>query len=282
MKAYRQVSRRFVAPEVMMGDIKIRQAIPTNSIEQISPFLLLHHFDKIIEPGDDRFYVAPHPHRGFCPITFLFEGGVEHRDSLGNEFTIESNEVQWITAGRGLIHSEKASKQFIETGGQYQGIQLWINLPAAQKLSSPQYMPITSNMMEPVINNGCELRLVSGTLNGKTGPGPSEVTTAMLRMEPDGFFEFEKPSRENTVIYILEGEIQLNDVTAAGNKMLVTFESTDGPIKILAKKTSKLLLLSGSPINEPLATYGPFVMNTQTEIMEAVRDYQNGKMGFLY
>jgi len=117
----------------MMGPIKIRQAFPLRGIEQVSPFILLHHFDFTYLPHENNFNVPPHPHRGFSPVTFLFEGSIEHEDSVGNKHVVYNNEVQWINAGRGIIHSEKADKAFIEKGGRSQGIQLWINTPKTEK-----------------------------------------------------------------------------------------------------------------------------------------------------
>jgi len=142
MSEFRNVKTIKRASQVLMDKIIIHQAIPNIGIEQISPFILLHHFDYFSAPGEIPFQVSPHPHRGFCPVTFLFEGSIEHNDSLGNNKTIQKNEVQWIHAARGIIHSEKADKKFIEQGGQIQGIQLWINMPKSLKMSPPSYQAI--------------------------------------------------------------------------------------------------------------------------------------------
>jgi quercetin 2,3-dioxygenase len=272
----------FNAPEVMMGPHKLRQAIPLPELEQISPFILLHHFDFTIEPGNNSFNVPAHPHRGFCPITFMFDGSVMHEDSLGNKKEIHSNEVQWINAARGIIHSETMSPEFVEKGGRFQGIQLWINLLAAEKMLEPTYQPITSAELIFLGKEGVEVRLISGMLEGKQGPALSANTTAMIRIQANQDYTFELDKTEHVLLYILEGEITFDNEQAAGQHQLVLMEKDCSKFSIHSVKDSKILLMAGNPIDEPLVTHGPFVMNSQTEIMEAMRDYQQGKMGFLY
>lgn len=265
---------------VMLGNHRIQQAIPLHGLEQISPFILLHHFDFEMQPGDASFYVPPHPHRGFCPITYMFEGSVEHNDSFGNHKVINKNEVQWINAGRGIIHSEKASKEMIETGGRYQGIQLWVNLFAKDKMKPASYEPITSSEMTLIEKKGIELRLVSGEMEGHKGPAISDTITAMLRMQPNSFISFSLPVKNNSAIYLLQGNAEINGDKFMHND-LIWFNEEEGEISVAASSEVKLLIMSGQPINEPLVSHGPFVMNTQTEILEAMRDYEQGKMGFL-
>lgn len=281
MKNYRKVKRGLKAPEVQMGEITLRQAIPVEGLEQISPFILLHHFDVTKGPGEHDFHVPPHPHRGFSPITFMFEGSVQHTDSLGNDSVIGDNEVQWINAARGLIHAEKADKEFVEKGGRFQGIQLWINTPKAHKMDEPSYQPITKDEIVLIKKEGVEFRLVSGSYDGKKGPARSEVVTAMMRMELGSTFSLNFPASYNVAIYILEGQMGINDSGMAAIFDLLLFENTEGEIFLRTLKDAKLLIMAGEPINEPLVTYGPFVMTTQTEIMEAMRDYRENKMGFL-
>lgn len=282
MNAYKQIRSINEAPEVMMGEIRLRQAIPTYGVEQISPFILLHHFNFTIAPGEDRFYVAPHPHRGFSPVTFMFEGFVEHNDSLGNKMVIGNNEVQWINAGRGIIHSERADKDFVNKGGNYQGIQLWINTPAAHKMDPPSYQPITQKEIVLLGENGVEFRLISGKYDNIQGPANSEVITAMISMDENSSQVLNLPETNHSLIYILQGKLRINETEIGSANDLVVFEKGPGSILITALENTKLLLMSGQPIDEPLVTHGPFVMNTQTEILHAMRDYQDGKMGFLY
>ena len=279
---FRKIQSIHTAPETMMGPIKLRQAFPLQGMQQVSPFILLHHFDFTYKPFENNFAVPPHPHRGFSPVTFMFEGSIEHEDSLGNKMVIGNNEVQWINAGRGIIHSEKADKGFIEKGGRSQGIQLWINTPRAKKMDPPSYQPITKKEIVLIEKEGVEFRLVSGKYLDKKGPADSEVFTAMLRMKEGSDYVFSFPKTNNVAFYILEGDIKINDSVFANQYSLIAFENEETEIKLKANSNSTLLLMAGEPINEPLVTHGPFVMTTQTEIMEAMRDYQEGKMGFLY
>lgn len=278
----RNIQQIIQAPLVNMGAIRLRQPLPIAGLQQISPFILLHHFDFMMEPGHNNFDVPAHPHRGFMPITFMYEGAVEHEDSLGNTKLIGDNEVQWINAGRGIIHAEKTGKGFAAKGGRFQGIQLWINLPAAEKMKAPSYQPITKEEIVFIENEGVEIRLVSGNFKDQTGPAYSEVFTAMLRMKTGSDFIFSFPASNNVVLYMLEGKIKINADKEANQHDLIWFEHTEGDIVLYAETDAKMLLLSGDPIDEPLVSHGPFVMNTQTEILEAMRDYQGGKMGFLY
>jgi len=282
MSSFRNIQNILLAQPVKLGPHTVNQAIPVPGFPQLSPFILLHHFNFEIEPGDNSFSVPAHPHRGFCPITFMYEGSIEHNDSLGNNAVINDNEVQWINAGRGIIHSEKIGKAFAEKGGQYQGIQLWINLPAAQKMLPPSYQPITKNEMVLIQQQDVEIRLVSGVFLGHTGPAYSDAITAMIRMEADAKFEFELAASQNVALYVLEGNLLINEEKTAGQHQLISFKKEAGRILIQSNPSAKILLMAGEPINEPFVSHGPFVMNSQTEILEAMRDYQDGKMGFLY
>ena len=281
MSNYRKIKSVHTAPETSLGHHTIRQAFPLRGLEQISPFILLHHFCFDIAPGDNSFYVPPHPHRGFCPITYMFEGEIEHHDSLGNSALIGSNGVQWINAGRGIIHSEKISQSFAQQGGKYQGIQLWINLAASEKMQTPSYQPISPKETVLIADKGVEFRLVSGSFAGKKGPAKSEVLTAMMQMNANSSFELLLPAQQNVAIYVLEGDVRVNKNLLETAHTLFNFDQTEGVILLEAISQSKLLVMAGIPINEPLATHGPFVMNTQTELLEAMRDYKQGKMGYL-
>ena len=279
---YRKIQSIHTAPETMMGPIKLRQAFPLQGMQQVSPFILLHHFDFTYKPNENTFNVPPHPHRGFSPVTFMFDGSIEHEDSLGNKKVIGNNEVQWINAGRGIVHSEKADKEFVERGGRSQGIQLWINTPRAKKMDPPSYQPITKDEIVFIEKEGVEFRLVSGKYLDKKGPALSDVFTAMLRMKEGSDFTFLFPSNNNVAFYVLEGDLKINDKVFANQHSLIVFEHEEAEIKLKANSNSTLLLMAGEPINKPLVTHGPFVMTSETEIMEAMRDYQQGKMGFLY
>jgi redox-sensitive bicupin YhaK (pirin superfamily) len=277
----RAIKSIHTAPETLLGSFKIRQAFPLRNLEQVSPFILLHHFDFTFKPGENSFHVPPHPHRGFCPITFMFEGSIEHEDSLGNKKVIYDNEVQWINAASGIIHSEKADKAAIEKGGRTQGIQLWINLPKSQKMNPPAYQPITKDEIIIIEKEGIEFRLISGTYLDKKGPANSDVLTAMLRIKSNAEDVYEFAANHHVAFYILEGEIVINNQQLIQQHQLAVFENTNGAIVVNAKKDSKLLLMAGAPIDEPMVSYGPFVMTSENEISKAIQDYRQGKMGHL-
>lgn len=281
MDNIRSVNKIYKAMNVRLGSHEIKQALPLHGLEQLSPFILLHHFDFMFEPGNTGLNVPPHPHRGFSPVTYMFEGEIAHNDSFGNSQVIGNNEVQWINAARGIIHSEQTSKQFAEKGGRYQGIQLWINLPAADKMKPASYQPITRDQIVLLEEEGVAFRLVSGSYQGKKGPAHSDVMTATMQMEKGSRFTLSLPAAHNVAIYVLEGSLRISG-TAARAHDLVHMTHEQGAISLLCDEAAKLLVLAGQPINEPMVSHGPYVMNTQTEILQAMRDYQEGKMGFLY
>jgi redox-sensitive bicupin YhaK (pirin superfamily) len=280
---YRSVSHILESSIIDMGSFQVKQPLPTQKVPQISPFLLLHHFGPIkVEPGFDPIDLGPHPHRGFEPVTFLYQGGIRHKDSLGNEGILEAGDIQWMTAGRGIIHSERASDFFMENGGTIEGIQLWVNLPAQDKMTQPKYQEIRRNDIPVITENKVTHRLVSGQWNGQKGIVNtfSPMIIIQTSILSGGKTQIPIPENFNACIYILSGEIILNDnFDYLAGKMIYFTNKGDG-IGIEGLADTEILVLCGEPIEEPLAQYGPFVMNSQTEIMEAMRDYQMGKMGF--
>ena len=280
---YRFVSNILESSIIDMGSFQVKQPLPTQKVPQISPFLLLHHFGPInVEPGFDPIDLGPHPHRGFEPVTFLYQGGIRHKDSLGNEGILEAGDIQWMTSGRGIIHSERASDFFMENGGTIEGIQLWVNLPAQNKMTQPKYQEIRKNDIPILAENKVTHRLVSGNWNGQKGIVDtfSPMIIIQTSILSGGKTHIQIPENFNACIYILSGKIILNDnFDYSAGKMIYFTNNGDG-ICIEGLTDTEILVLCGEPIEEPLAQYGPFVMNSQTEIMEAMRDYQMGKMGF--
>lgn len=280
---YRSVSHILESSIIDMGSFQVKQPLPTQKVPQISPFLLLHHFGPMnVEPGFDPIDLGPHPHRGFEPVTFLYQGGIRHKDSLGNEGILEAGDIQWMTAGRGIIHSERASDFFMENGGTIEGIQLWVNLPAQNKMTQPKYQEIRKNDI-PIINeNKVTHRLVTGNWNGQNGIVNtfSPMIIIQTSILSGGKTQIPIPENFNACIYILSGKIILNDNFDYPEGKMIYFTNKGDGIGIEGLANTEILVLCGEPIDEPLAQYGPFVMNSQTEIMEAMRDYQMGKMGF--
>ena len=289
MRTLKTIQKKVGSPLVNMGPIKLRQPIPTEGIENVDPFILLHHYGPYaISEFNNPFDLGPHPHRGFEPITLLFKGEQLHRDSLGNEMLVKAGDVQWTTAGRGVIHAEGPTKEFVKKGGDLEGIQLWLNLPSEKKMMPANYQHIKSDDM-PIIENEDKritLKIVAGEQQEKKGFIETQTSVNVFTAETmdSGKMEIDIPKTHQSLLYLLDGEIIVNNeiTLKKGAAQMVTFNQDGNTIEFEAKKESTLLILSGAPINEKIAQYGPYVMNTQTEIMEAMRDYQMGKMGYLY
>lgn len=270
-----------------MGGIILDQALPSSSTEQVDPFLLLHHWKSHFPEGESPkdHGVGPHPHRGFSPVTFVFEGGVLHQDSRGNVGEVHKNGVQWMNAGMGIIHSERPAPSFLKKGGAYELIQLWINTPASAKMNQPTYVPLQEQDIpnSKISNNGGVVRVVAGEHEGIKGPletdSPMDVHT--IELKKDETVVLNSVSEYNTMIYVVDGGVKLNDDQTRFTKDLVIFENDGESVELTATADARILYLSGAPINESLVTHGPYVMNSETEIMQAMRDYQVGKMGIL-
>lgn len=289
MKNLKTIQHKVDSPLVSMGPIRLRQPLPTQGIENVDPFLLLHHYGPYaISIFNNPFDLGAHPHRGFEPITLLFKGEQLHRDSLGNEMLVKAGDVQWTTAGRGIVHAEGPSKEFIEKGGELEGIQLWLNLPASKKMMPANYQHLKSEDI-PVIENQAKtirLKIVAGKQGIEKGliKTQTAVNVFTLKAKGAGTMMVDIPETHQSLVYLLDGEAIINgaEILKKGAIQMLTFNKEGKTIDIETKKESNLLVLSGEPINEKIAQYGPYVMNTQTEIMEAMRDFQKGKMGYLY
>lgn len=266
-----------------MGPLTMHQPLPAAGIDQIDPFLLLHHHGPQNFPGrNSGLPFGPHPHRGFETVTFIYEGDVQHRDSSGFASTIERGGVQWMTAGSGLIHSEGSSPEFREKGGPVELIQLWTNLPAQFKMVAPQYTGLQQKDIPTVALDKGTAAVVSGTWNHTQGPIQPiyEVALANITLEAGGSFTRTIEANQNILFYLLNGSITVNG-TAISGRTLVVFENEGEEIQVQASAYARILLGSALPIQEPVVTHGPFVMNTREEIQDALYDYQMGKMGTL-
>lgn len=289
MKTYKTTQKLVSSPLVNMGPIKLRQPLPTQGLENVDPFLLLHHYGPYaISEFNNPFDLGPHPHRGFEPITLLFKGEQLHRDSLGNEMIVKAGGVQWTTAGRGIIHAEAPTKEFVKKGGDLEGIQLWLNLPAKDKMMTPNYQHLEEKQIPKLYSDDKKIQLNIIAGHQKNTSGLIKTQTAVhvftANADKDGNLEIDIPETHQSLIYLLDGEILVNnsDVLKKGENQMIVFNQDGNTIQFKAQQKSNLLILSGEPINEKITQYGPYVMNTQTEILEAMRDYQQGKMGYLY
>ena len=289
MTKLKTIQHTVTSPLVNMGPIRLRQPLPSQGIENVDPFLLLHHYGPYaISEFNNPFDLGPHPHRGFEPITLLFKGEQFHRDSLGNEMVVKAGGVQWTTAGRGIIHAEAPTKEFVKKGGDLEGIQLWLNLPAKDKMITPNYQHLEDEEIPKITSKDqkVQLNIIAGNQSDVYGKiqTQSVVNVFTANAKKNGQIEIEIPENHQSLIYLLDGEILINDtaVLQKGAHQMVTFHQDGNTIKFKAQKESSILILSGAPIKEKITQYGPYVMNTQTEILEAMRDYQQGKMGYLY
>ena len=282
----RTINQITFAKEFPMGPFVIKQPLPTGSLQQLSPFLLLHHAaPKEIKPGSDHGRIDPHPHTGFSPVTFVFSGEVFHKDSLGNEGLVSDGGVQWMNAGKGIVHSEGPSPEFIKRGGILEMIQLWINTPKKHKKDLATYQNIQKNAIPQIHldDDKVELYLVAGEYLSKKGPAKIQSPLSILtaKIQSGANFELNFTEGWNVGIYVLNGNLKTGNEEEIKALHFAAFSNHGNEIKLSATEDSKLLILAGEPIQEPLVTYGPFVMNTNEEIQQAILDYQSGKMGEL-
>ncbi len=253
--------------------------------ERISPFLMLD-FNPAFDFGTSNTPrgVDVHPHKGFETVTIAYKGSVEHYDSSGNSGVINPGDVQWMTAGSGILHKEFHEREFSKKGGPFEMIQLWVNLPKKDKLTTPKYQSLVGSEMNKVTLPGesGEVSVIAGSFNGVKGSASTftEINMLNILLNKNGEMTTDIEAAHNTAILVVEGEIEVNGKSAKLHDF-VLFKNEGETITIKATEKSVLLLLSGVPINEPVAQYGPFVMNTQEELQETFREYQAGKFGVL-
>jgi redox-sensitive bicupin YhaK (pirin superfamily) len=271
----RTVAKIVYAPSHEMGPLTIRQPLPSDELAYLDPFVLLHHAPPRVNDG--RHGLEAHPHRGFAPVSFIYKGGVRHRDSLGNDSTIHAGGVQWMHAGRGILHEENP------LAGENELIQLWINTPARHKLDAPTYHPAQRDVMpQHVSEDGLiTVSVVAGSLLGLRGPVPSltPINAAMVEAKRNGRIEIPLPASHNAFIYLLDGAISAGAGEPITGHRLAAFAHDGEAIRFEALEDTRALLMSGEPIGEPIVSYGPFVMNTEDEIRTAFREYRAGLFG---
>lgn len=283
----RSIKGIFTAEKVNMGGIILDQALPIAQLEQLDPFLLIHHWDKPLKGGQkqNETGVGPHPHRGFSPVTLIYEGAVHHRDSRGNNSIVKAGGAQWMNSGMGIIHSERPEVALAEKGGDFEIIQFWVNTPARHKMHQPEYFPLHEKDIPEVISGDGKIKL--GVIAGKMGEAESKLSTfselliCKISAEPGGKMTVKVPGEYNALLYQLDGNLLINNSFTCKAKNLVWFKNNGDEISIECTGQSRAILLAGKPIGEEVSSHGPFVMNTQSEILQAMRDYQQGKMGVL-
>lgn len=282
----RSVSSVFPSIETLEGGgFLVRRPFPTNALDHIDPFLLLDEMGPMdVRPGEAKG--APdHPHRGFETVTYLLSGGMQHRDSRGNAGTLGPGDVQWMTAGSGVVHSEMPEDAILRDGGRMHGFQLWVNLPRRDKRMAPRYQELkAASIPEAASADGrVRVRILAGEAFGKHAAIDTRTPIEYLdcSLEPDASFSKVLVPGDNAFAYLVDGSGRFGrDATPARNGELVLF-SNDGDAATIeaAEGPLRVLLVAGTPLREPVARYGPFVMNTRAELVEAVDDFANGRLG---
>ena len=253
---------------------------------RISPFLLLDYAGPAeFAPADRPRGVDEHPHRGFETVTIVYQGELEHRDSAGNHGKIGPGDVQWMTAASGVVHEEKHSREFTRRGGTFEVAQLWVNLPAEFKMSPPAYQTILQSQIPSVeLPDGAgSVRVIAGQCGGVRGPAQTftPINLWELRLKAFSRSELTLPRGFTAGLFVLRGEVVLTDSERARETDLALLTREGEQVRINARDDATVLVLNGAPIEEPVAAYGPFVMNRETEISQAIEDYHNGRLGRL-
>jgi redox-sensitive bicupin YhaK (pirin superfamily) len=271
-----------------VGDgFPVRSIFSYNDLgKEISPFLLLDYAGpENFPPSQQRRGVGAHPHRGFETVTIVYSGEVAHRDSSGGGGTIGPGDVQWMTAASGLVHEEFHSPAFAKSGGQFEVIQLWVNLAAKDKKAEPGYQSITDGEIPRVAlpSGAGYVRVIAGEYQGQRGPARSfsPMNVWDLRLKAGACQEFHVPAGWTTALFVLKGRVGLGSGEIAGAAELAVFDCQEDTFAIDVLEDSTILLLNGQPIDEPIVGHGPFVMNTEAEIEQAMADYRSGRMGRL-
>lgn len=289
MKKFRTIENIFKGPEPhMVGDgFRVSQYIPTGikSMERLSPFLLLdYNAPYYFKPSETRLGVGAHPHRGFETVTIAYDGKVEHHDNKGNHGIIGPGDVQWMTAASGIMHKEYHETEFSKNGGIFHMVQLWVNLPKDKKMIEPKYQPLLKEEMGvlKLDNDKGEISIIAGEVNGVKGPANTftNINLYNINLKNYGNTTLSEPKNFNTAILILKGEAKVNEDKICKEGDFIIFDNVEGEILLESlTKESLFLVLSGEPINEPVVSHGPFVMNTLGEILDAYEDFRNNKFG---
>lgn len=274
-------------PHFVGDGFRVHNFIPgTSSMKRMDPFIMLDYNSKYTFPPTTKPKgVGVHPHRGFETVTIAYKGRVEHGDSAGGGGVIGEGDVQWMTAASGVLHKEFHETEWSKTGGEFQMVQLWVNLPAKDKMSAPKYQAIANADITKVAlpDNAGEIEVIAGEYNGKKGTAStfSPVNMFNVKLNKGAKTKLSFPSSYTTALLMVEGNAILNESTEAPQDHFVMFSNDGETFSIEAKTDALILVLSGEPLNQPIAAHGPFVMNTQEELIEAFQDFNTGKFGYL-
>lgn len=279
----RTIKRQHRALRDDIADLTTRRPLPSPTIDQLDPFLFLNHHGPQVYPAHNHgLPFGPHPHRGFETVTFILDGDIAHRDTGGHESVINAGGVQWMTAGRGLVHSETSSDAFKRNGGPLEVLQLWVNLPSRLKMTTPGYVGLQRDQIPLFETDDGRVRvnLISGTWGMHTGPIKSLTDVHMMTVElsSGGRVRLAAPRGRNVFLYVVRGELLIGPTRASAHHLVELNDDAD-MVELEAASDAFVLFGHAAPLDEPVVAHGPFVMNTREEIMEAVRDYQAGKFG---
>jgi quercetin 2,3-dioxygenase len=266
-----------------IADLITRRPLPGPKIAQIDPFLFLNHHGPQTYPANNRgLPFGPHPHRGFETVTFILDGSLSHSDSGGHESVIYAGGVQWMTAGRGIVHAELSPDEFKEAGGPLEILQLWVNLPSRLKMTAPRYIGLQREQIPSIgaDNDRVNINLIAGTYGGRTGPIRSllGITLMTIEFSAGARLELAVPASQSIFLYVVKGELEI-DAHKVLEHHLIEFDDVGEVLEIFAHSNASILFGHADPIGEPVVAHGPFVMNTREEIMHAIRDYQDGRFG---
>jgi len=264
----------------------VHRAFPNGSLREFDPFLLLDEMGPIEISSGESKGAPDHPHRGFETVTYMIDGVFEHKDSQGHSGKIKTGDVQWMTAGSGVIHSEMPEKEFVQKGGTLHGFQLWINLPKKDKMMKPRYQELPSKKIPTAQNDGVQVKIIAGESMGEKAVIETRTPIMYLHftLQPNAQVVQIIPQNYNVFVYVINGEGLFGDKQISAHKeQIVLFEQDGNEIAIKASNNISslldVLLIAGVPLGEPVVRYGPFVMNTEGEIKQAILDYNTGKMG---
>lgn len=276
-------------PHFVGDGFRVHNFIPSKhrlDMKRMDPFILLDYNSKFeFSPTDVPRGVGVHPHRGFETVTIAYKGAVSHHDSKGGKGTVYEGDVQWMTAASGILHKEYHEKEFSKKGGIFQMVQLWVNLPKIHKMSEPKYQPIKNKEIQryTIENKGGEVEIIAGEFMGIKGAAstftPMNIYNVKLNKGVGLPLNF--PAHFNTGLLVLEGSIQINGTDEVPTDFFALMENEGEEFRIEATENAVVLVLSGEPIGEPIAAHGPFVMNTQNELVQAFEDFREGKFGEL-
>lgn len=277
------------APHFVGNGFRVHNFIPGGyhlDAHRMNPFIMLDYNSKFhFPPSAEPKGVGVHPHRGFETVTIAYKGKVAHHDSSGNSGVIEEGDVQWMTAASGILHKEYHEEEFSRSGGEFQMVQLWVNLPAKDKMSTPKYQGIKNDQIQKYRLAGDEgiVEVIAGEYKGLEGTAStfSKVNLMNAKLNKNGVVDFSFPAHFNTALLVIEGAIVINGKEKVETDQFALFETEGEDFEIRATEEAVVLVLSGEPINEPIASHGPFVMNTKAELMQAFQDYNLGKFGYL-